>query len=144
MTDEADIFGLLAALKGAGAKVTKIEGIDRRGDVTLDVAEEAAVATLTEVLANYQGGCKYGIGQFVTPRKGSNYRASGMPHIVAEVFSPPMQVFKGSPSSARYGRKIDMRVFTIYGDEITAFAVESWAFVPWTPKEVASGGQEQP
>ena len=104
---------------------------------------EAIITTLKEVAEVYQRPCPYKVGDIVTPRRGRGYVNPGWPSVVLEIADPPHRNFdeKGGPSSALYGRKLDMRIAQYQqSGEVVAYWIESVDYEPHDgtlPKEKA-------
>jgi len=101
-----------------------------------DTQKEAAVMTLREHLPGYEK-CPYKVGDIVTPRKTSNTRGRGEPHLVVEVFDPPVRLTNitdtSDATSQNYLFKADMRVLCIRGNKyVIAYAGEAWNYEPYT------------
>lgn len=91
---------------------------------------EAIIHELRVIFARYQRACPFDPGQLVTPRRGSTVTGVGDPHIVVEVFDPPIRSQSTAGSNAD-GRRFDMRVVCYHPDFYAAHMVESWEFEPW-------------
>lgn len=101
---------------------------------------EAAMATLQEIAGRYQAKCPFGPGDVVTPRVGFLYTNCGTPHVILEVFDPPLRYFPetgtySDVASCTYGTRLDVRLGIIdnEGDFVT-FCQESWRLERWNSK----------
>jgi hypothetical protein len=88
---------------------------------------DAVIHELRSILKDYQAGCSFAIGDLVTPRKGRAVRGDGEPHIVLEVFDPPIRRTPDATDQLAYGR-CDMRVLTLSGDAYVAHLAEGWQY----------------
>jgi hypothetical protein len=94
----------------------------------IEIASAAYKKTVNE-------GCQFGIGDWITPKKGYGLKHHGMPHRVVEVLTAPSYNFHKNDSNLQtYGRRNDIRVLTWVGGDITAFWNESWLYELYDPK----------
>jgi hypothetical protein len=97
---------------------------------------DAVIARLKEACASYVTGCKFSVGDLVTPRAGMNLRGEGEPHIVLEVFSTPVRILDANdPSDScgnTFGSRLDIRTANMVGDTLVPHMGESWHFVRYT------------
>lgn len=101
-------------------------------------AEGRPPAMAAEVLLAYGAtyaafltGCRFSAGDLVTPLRNSNMKGAGDPHVVLEVRSAEQPYFTDETSSTGFGRRLDMRVASFYGDTIARHWVESIDFEPF-------------
>jgi hypothetical protein len=92
--------------------------------------------TLQEVCETYQKPCPYKPGDLVTPRRGYWIKGAGEPHIVVEVFDPPIRLITDDVEEAgsmMYGARFDIRVACMsnHTRNVVAFVAESWAYEPY-------------
>lgn len=83
-----------------------------------------------------EGGCPFRPGQFVTPRPGRVPKGEGEPHVVLEVFDPPL-LGKDEAGAAKECARNDMRVACYTSGRYATFMAESWEYEPY-PVEGAS------
>ena len=94
------------------------------------------VDDLREVLEAYNR--TFQVGDLVTPRKGSNLRGRGQPHIIVEVNGEATPDWdKSDHTSHNYGRRPQLRMFVAMNsnetpeDQMVPFWVEAWQLEPW-------------
>jgi hypothetical protein len=100
------------------------------------ILPEAAIARLREVAAAYAAGCRFKVGDIVTPRASANIKGAGGPMIVVEVRTDiPRNFVAPDPhdvGSQAFGGRLDIRTISLRGDCIIAHWNESWQFEPYT------------
>jgi hypothetical protein len=80
-------------------------------------------------------GCPFGVGDWITPKKGYGLKHHGMPHKVVEVKPNADYNFSGDSATLQtYGRRNDVRVLTWVNGDIAAFWNESWLYELYDPK----------
>ncbi|WP_051949290.1 hypothetical protein [Methylosinus sp. PW1] len=110
------------------------------------ILPEAAIARLREAGERYAVGNLFRIGDIVTPRKDSDVKGAGDPHVVIETkdSSKAEFAFVGAPGSNTFGQRLDLRVLHISNDRIVPHWVESWQFEWWTEQTAAADEIEIP
>lgn len=77
--------------------------------------------------------CPFGPGDFVTPRRDGMVTGHGKPHIVLEVDDAAELMFPAhEPFAFSYGRRPQMRVALMSGEDVANFWTEAWEFERWT------------
>lgn len=93
-----------------------------------------AVEALLDYAGSYSNFLKaspFKPGDLVTPRKGTNMKGSGKPHVVLEVRERPEPHFIEDADGTTYGRRCDIRIASFYGSTIARHWVESIDFDPF-------------
>jgi len=110
------------------------EGLARllNDDDTPPPCDEAMVDVLRELGAAYAAPPPK-VGDLVTPRPGVNLRGVGQPHLVVEVFDPPVHL-DGPHATPWERRPIDLRVIGWLTGDYVASHMERWQVVPWGRK----------
>jgi hypothetical protein len=104
----------------------------RKGNAAPTIHPKAAIALMREFARAYAAGNVFKVNDLVTPRKWSDMKGPGNPHIVVEVADAPIRVFQGSPFGSTFGNRQDIRVISVMDGDVTPFWAESWAFEPYT------------
>lgn len=81
--------------------------------------------------AAFLSGCSFKPGDLITPRKGTNMKGAGKPHVVLEVRDRPDPIFIDEPGTTQFGARCDLRVASFYGDTMARHWVESIDFDPY-------------
>lgn len=117
-------------------------GMDGAVDPKIPVVGQIAV--LKETLELYRRPCPFKVGDFVTPRKNSEWSGHGVPHIVADLIETPRLFLGGDSGSKKLGVKPDIRVLRITdGGDVVALCAESWHFEPWSDQDEKAAGSIQ-
>ncbi|MEZ2410500.1 hypothetical protein AB6806_27265 [Bosea sp. RCC_152_1] len=104
-----------------------------------DESDGREPAMAAEVLVEFQKtyadfltGCPFKPGDLITPRRGTNMKGAGKPHVVLEVRDRPDPHFAEGAGSTQFGRRNDIRVASFYGDTMARHWVESVDFDAYT------------
>jgi hypothetical protein len=112
-----------------------MNGARRQDKPMSPLQREAAAMTLKEVAQRYHTN-PFKVGDLVTPREAHNVRHAGEPHVVVEVFDPPVRVTQIAESaemaSPHFYARCDVRIVCMMNDDIMAFMMESWKLKPYT------------
>lgn len=135
------IARMLAEKMGADVH---FEDDDDAGEGSPQPIVEAQIETLREVCQTYHAGNTYKVGDLITPRRGYGTKGAGIPHVVIEVFDPPIRVHQVQNSldstSNGFGRRMDLRVATMSNGRrsglvaVCCFHVESFEYEPFVIK----------
>ncbi len=103
---------------------------------------EAAIMDMRQILNDYKDGCRFNVGDLITPAQGAFIKWAGEPHLVIEVLETPVRMFDlveemGDVADPNFGARYDMRVLSpvvrpndgLMG--IRAYMAESWLYKPY-------------
>ena len=101
------------------------------------ILPEAAIARLRESAARYaeqMRGCRFAVGDIVTPVSDCELKGAGAPHLVIETRSGAAPEFGTGSNIHRDGARLDMRVLVIHKGNIVSLWTESFKFERWAAK----------
>lgn len=106
-----------------------------------DIADCGKVELLQDLFKRYSltlnNGCRFSPGDLVTPRRNSNVKGAGEPHIVLEVRNRPEPTFVGDNAvSSAFGVRQDIRVscYNKGSGSLALYWAESFEFEPWSER----------
>lgn len=96
------------------------------------ILPEAVMMRVEEAAKLYAASlhaCPYAIGDWVTPREGYGINGTGNPYMVVDLMDHPAPaMLTDGAGSTSNGRRTDMRVMTLLGDDVACFWAESYSY----------------
>lgn len=116
-----------------GGAIAKVVGREEIDETSIPVREQ--ISRLREMAAQYgKPSRRFRVGDIVTVHPNGDSRGKGKPHIILEVLENPISNFSdGQTGSNQWGQRLDIRVLTWVGENMTTFWLESWKLIPFNP-----------